>query len=134
MPQSGVYAALGTDMQRGWDLAGRDGGKFGDRTVETVVADEGEDPETGVPAVQKVLQRTRSTSWSAWSTRPPRWACATCSTEAKVADRHQRRRRTTSPASQRPYIWRTSFTNGQVAAAMGAAPGRGESGFGEACT
>ena len=66
IPQSGVYAPLGTDMQHGWDLwLEQNGGKFGDYAVETVVADEGEGPDTGVPAVQRVLQRTRSTSWSA---------------------------------------------------------------------
>ena len=53
VPQSGVYAALGTDMQRGWQLwLDGNGGKFGDYTVETVLADEGETPQTGVPAVQ----------------------------------------------------------------------------------
>src|SRR4029450_6380707 len=48
IPQSGVYAARGTDMQRAWDLwLEQHGGKLGDRTVQTVVADEGETPQTG---------------------------------------------------------------------------------------
>src|SRR5262249_23818780 len=57
VPQSGVYASVGTDMKRGWDLwLERHGGKLGKYEVNTVVADEGETPQTGVPAVQKLLQ------------------------------------------------------------------------------
>ncbi|MGD9525900.1 ABC transporter substrate-binding protein [Pseudonocardia sp.] len=58
IPQSGVYAALATDMKQGWDLwLERNGSTFGDYTVETVVADEGETPQTGGAAVQTVLQQ-----------------------------------------------------------------------------
>ena len=58
IPQSGVYAPLGEDMKAGWDLwLEQHGDKLGGHDVETVVADEGEGPDTGVPAVQKVLQQ-----------------------------------------------------------------------------
>src|SRR5947207_8600251 len=57
IPQAGVYAPLGTDMKRARDLwLERSGNKLGDYTVTTVTADEGETPQTGVPAVQKLLQ------------------------------------------------------------------------------
>lgn len=57
VPQSGVYSSLGTDMQRGWELyLNQNGGMLGGRQVSTVTADEGESPETGVAAVQRVLQ------------------------------------------------------------------------------
>ncbi len=57
IPQAGVYAPLGVDMKRAWDLwLERHATKFAKYTVETVVADEGETPQTGVPAVQKLLQ------------------------------------------------------------------------------
>ena len=60
IPQSGVYAPLGEDMKAGWDLwLEQHGNKLGGREVETVVVDEGEGPDTGVPAVQKVLQQDR---------------------------------------------------------------------------
>ena len=60
IPQSGVYAPLGEDMKAGWDLwLSQHGNKLGGREVETVVVDEGEGPDTGVPAVQKVLQQER---------------------------------------------------------------------------
>src|SRR5262245_12967387 len=57
VPQAGVYAPLGTDMKRAWDLwLERHGGKLGKFEVTTEVADEGETPQTGVPAIQKLLQ------------------------------------------------------------------------------
>ena len=57
VPQSGVYATVGNEVKHGWELwLERHGGKLGNREVTTVVADEGENPQTGVPAVQKLLQ------------------------------------------------------------------------------
>jgi hypothetical protein len=45
VPQAGVYAPLGTDMKRAWELwLERHGGKLGRLEVDTVVADEGEGP------------------------------------------------------------------------------------------
>src|SRR5687768_16001173 len=58
VPQSGVYAGLGEDMQQGWDLwLAQNDRRFGSYAVETVVADEGEIPQTGGAAVQQVLTR-----------------------------------------------------------------------------
>src|SRR5687767_5677924 len=55
IPQAGVYAPLGTDMKRAWDLwLERNSNKLGNYTVTTITADEGETPQTGVPAVQKL--------------------------------------------------------------------------------
>ena len=46
LPQSGVYAPLGADMQRGWDLwLAQHRGTLGGREVVAVVADEGEGPD-----------------------------------------------------------------------------------------
>src|SRR3954468_5899117 len=57
VPQSGVYATVGNEVKHGWELwLEQHGGKLGNREVTTVVADEGESPQTGVPAVQKLLQ------------------------------------------------------------------------------
>ncbi|MEJ3655353.1 ABC transporter substrate-binding protein [Actinomycetes bacterium KLBMP 9759] len=121
VPQSGVYAALGTDMQRGWELwLGQNGGKFGNYTVETVVADEGETPNTGQPAVQKVLQSDSVDVVVGLVNSATALGVANLLTESKkllivtnagAGD--------VTGAKRTPYIWRTSFTNAQVSAAMG---------------
>jgi branched-chain amino acid transport system substrate-binding protein len=121
VPQSGVYAALGTDMQRGWDLWLADHGqKFGNYTVETVVADEGETPQTGVPAVQKVLQSDGVdvvvglvNSATALGVRD------VLSESKKLLIVTNAGAEDVTGKARTPYIWRSSFTNGQIAAAMG---------------
>ena len=65
VPQSGVYAPLGRDMENGFRMyLDAKGGRLGGREVELVVADEGGGPETGVPAAQKLLQQDKVTTWS----------------------------------------------------------------------
>jgi branched-chain amino acid transport system substrate-binding protein len=121
VPKSGVYAALGTDMQAGWDLwLAQNGGKFGDVAVETVVADEGETPQTGQPAVQKVLQSddvdvvvglvnsSTALGVSNLFTESKKLLIVTNAGAADVTGK-----------ARTPYIWRTSFVNAQVSAAMG---------------
>jgi branched-chain amino acid transport system substrate-binding protein len=122
VPRSGVYAALGTDMQRGWELwlAGN-GGKFGDYAVTTVVADEGETPQTGVPAVQKVLQSDvvdvvvgLVNSATALGVRD------TVAESKKILIVANAGAGDITGKARSPYIWRSSFTNAQVSSAMGA--------------
>jgi branched-chain amino acid transport system substrate-binding protein len=122
VPQSGVYAALGTDMQRGWELWLKGhGGTFGNRTVETVLADEGETPQTGVPAVQKVLQSDGVDIVVGLVNSATALGVGDLLKESKKllivtnagAEDVTKKART-------PYIWRSSFTNAQIAAAMGA--------------
>ncbi len=121
VPQSGVYAALGTDMQRGWELwLEQHGGTFGGRRVETVIADEGETPQTGVPAVAKVLQSDSVDIVVGLVNSATALGVGDLLTESKkllvvtnagAAD--------VTGKARTPYIWRTSFTNAQVSAAMG---------------
>lgn len=121
IPQSGVYASLGTDMQRGWDLwLQQHGNRLGDYDVQTVVADEGETPQTGVPAVQRVLQAEQADVVVGIVSSAVALAAAPLVAEAKkillvanagAAD-------VTGKAGN-PYVWRTSFQNAQVAAAAG---------------
>ena len=122
MPQSGVYAALGTDMQRGWELwLEGHGGKFGDRTVETVLADEGETPQTGVPAVQKVLQSDGVDVVVGLVNSATALGVGDLLRESKklLIVTNAGAEDVTGKA-RTPYIWRSSFTNAQIAAAMGA--------------
>lgn len=121
VPQSGVYAALGTDMKAGWDLwLAQNGGRFGDVAVQTVVADEGETPQTGQAAVQKVLQSDGVDVVVGLVNSATALGVANQFTEAKkllvvtnagAAD--------VTGKARTPYIWRTSFVNAQISAAMG---------------
>lgn len=121
IPQAGVYSPLGVDMKRGWDLwIEQHGGKFGDYTVETVVADEGEKPQTGVPAAQRLLQQEQVDVIV---------GIVNSATALGVRDLVHNAKKTLLIANAgaedltkdagSPYIWRVSFSNGQPPAAMG---------------
>jgi branched-chain amino acid transport system substrate-binding protein len=121
IPLAGVYAPLGTDMKRAWDLwLERHGNKLGNYTVNTITADEGETPQTGVPAVQKLLQ---SDSVDVLV------GIVNSSTALGVKDMVAESKKLLVVANagagditgkaRSPYIWRTSFTNAQVTAALG---------------
>lgn len=59
-PLSGPFASAGEDMRRGFRLyLDRHQGKLGDRQVNVVEVDEGAGPETGVPAVRRLISRDR---------------------------------------------------------------------------
>lgn len=121
IPQAGVYAPLGTDMQRGWDLwLARHGGKLGGFDVTTVTADEGETPQTGVPATQRLLQSENCDVLVGIVSSATALGVRDMVSEAKkvLVVANAGANDITGKAAS-PYIWRTSFTNGQVAAAMG---------------
>lgn len=121
VPQSGVYAGLGEDMKQGWDLwLERNGGRFGNYTVETVVADEGETPQTGGAAVQQVLQSDGVDIVVGIVNSAVAINAAPLFAEAKkvlvVANAGAA---AVTGANRNPYVWRSSFQNAQIAAAMG---------------
>ncbi|WP_199435037.1 ABC transporter substrate-binding protein [Qaidamihabitans albus] len=121
VPQAGVYAPLGTDMRRAWDLwLESHDGKLGDYTVETVVADEGETPQTGVPAAQRLLQSDQCDVIVGIVNSATALGVRDIVHEAKkiLIVANAGAEDITAKASS-PYIWRSSFTNGQVAAGMG---------------
>jgi branched-chain amino acid transport system substrate-binding protein len=121
IPQAGVYAPLGNDMKGAWDLwLERHQGKLGDYTVTTVTGDEGESPQTGVPAVQKLLQSDQVDALV---------GIVNSATALGVKDMVSESKKLLlisnagagdiTGKARTPYIWRTSFTNAQVSAAMG---------------
>ncbi|MEQ3551394.1 ABC transporter substrate-binding protein [Pseudonocardia nematodicida] len=121
IPQSGVYAALGVDMQRGWDLwLAQHDNRIGGREVTTVVADEGETPQTGVPAVQRVLQSDQVDVVVGLVNSATALGAAPLMSEArKILVVANAGAADITGASRTPYVWRTSFQNAQVAAAAG---------------
>lgn len=55
---TGIYTAVGTDMRDGFQLyLNTHNNQLGGRTVDLVVADEGDGPATAVPAAQKLLDQ-----------------------------------------------------------------------------
>jgi branched-chain amino acid transport system substrate-binding protein len=121
VPQAGVYAPLGTDMKRAWELwLERHGGKLGKYEVTTIVADEGETPQTGVPAIQKLLQNDQVDVIVGVVSSAVALGARDMVAEAKkllvVANAGAG---AITGAARTPYIWRTSFTNAQVGAVMG---------------
>jgi branched-chain amino acid transport system substrate-binding protein len=121
IPQAGVYAPLGVDMKRAWDLwLERNSTKFGNYTVTTITADEGETPQTGVPAVQKLLQSDQVDVLVGIVNSATALGVKDMVAEAKklllVANAGAN---AITGASRSPYIWRTSFTNSQVSAPLG---------------
>ena len=122
IPQAGVYTPLGEDMQQGWELwLEQNGGKMGDFQVETVIADEGESPDTGVPAVQRLLTEGSVDALVGIVNSATALGVAEQVTEAEVplivANAGAE---AITKAAASPYVWRSSFTNAQIAAAMGA--------------
>lgn len=121
IPQSGVYSSLGTDMQRGWELwLEQNGNRFGNYEVTTVVADEGETPQTGVPAVQRVLQAEQADIVVGIVSSAVALGAAPLVAEArKILVVANAGAAAVTGAGRNPYVWRSSFQNAQVAAAAG---------------
>jgi branched-chain amino acid transport system substrate-binding protein len=121
VPQSGVYATVGNEMKHAWELwIERHGGVLGNRAVTTIVADEGESPQTGVPAVQKLLQSDQVDAIVGIIS-----SAIALGAKDKVAEARKLMivanagAGAITGAAKSPYIWRTSFTNAQVASVMG---------------
>ncbi|CCG03441.1 ABC transporter substrate-binding protein [Blastococcus saxobsidens] len=121
VPQAGVYTPLGEDMRQGWELyLEQNDGMLGCYTVETEVADEGESPDTGVPAVQRLLTEGNVDALVGVVSSAVALGVADPVTEAQVPliiANAGAEDITKGAASD--YVWRTSFTNAQIAAAMG---------------
>jgi branched-chain amino acid transport system substrate-binding protein len=120
VPTSGVYAPLGEDMQQGFQLyLEQNGGELGGREVELEVVDEGETPDTGVPAAQGLIQddvdavvgivnsATALGVRDAFEEAQVPLIIANAGADAITGEQSS------------DYVWRTSFSNGEVAAALG---------------
>jgi branched-chain amino acid transport system substrate-binding protein len=121
VPQSGVYSPLGADMRQGWQLwLDQHGGMIGELDVDTVVADEGEGPETGVAAAQRLIQEERCDVLVGIVNSAVALGVADMVNESETLLLVANAGAGDITADARsPFIWRTSFSNAQVAAAMG---------------
>ncbi len=120
IPQAGVYTPLGVDMQRGWELwLDRHDNMLGGYDVETVIADEGEGPDTGVPAVQGVLQNDGVDIVVGIVNSATALGVADTFAEAqKVLVIANAGAAAITGESTNPYVWRASFVNAQVVVPM----------------
>jgi branched-chain amino acid transport system substrate-binding protein len=120
VPTSGVYAPLGEDMKQGFNLfLEQNGGQLGGHEVDLQVVDEGETPDTGVPGAQRLIQddvnavvgivnsATALGVRDAFEEAQVPLIIANAGADAITGDRSS------------DYVWRTSFSNGEVAAALG---------------
>lgn len=119
LPASGVYEPLGVDMTRGWELyLEQNDGMLGDREVEVVTADEGEGPDVGVPATTRVITQDQAdvvvgivNSATALGVKE---GLASSEVPLIVANAGA-----DDLADGSEWVWRTSFTNGGIAASLG---------------
>lgn len=121
IPRAGVYSPLGEDMKQGWDLwLKQNNSRFGSYEVETVVADEGESPQTGVAAAQRLLNEDRCDVIVGIVSSAAALGVANLVNEAKkpliIANAGAG---ALTGDARSPYIWRTSGTNAQWASPMG---------------
>jgi branched-chain amino acid transport system substrate-binding protein len=123
VPLSGVYAPLGEDMRNGLKLyLDQHSGELGRRTIKIVTADEGDGPQTGVPAAQKLVTQDQATAVV---------GVVNSATALGLRDFFDESKRPLlvanagaddiTGARKSEYVWRTSFANGKVGAALGPA-------------
>lgn len=120
MPQSGVYASLGTDMKQGFQLyLDQNDNKLGGKDVDIVEVDEGSDPQTGVPATERLINQDQVSAAVGLVNS------ATAAAVGPTFDGAQVPLLITNAGSDQlsedvsDFVWRTSFTNATVAGALG---------------
>jgi branched-chain amino acid transport system substrate-binding protein len=121
VPKSGVYAPLGSDMEKGFTLYLKEhGNKLGGKNVTVKLVDEGGGPETGVPAGQSLAQDDSVNAVVGVVNSAIALGLKDSFKEAKkplIIANAGANAITGAAASE--YVWRTSFANSEVAGAMG---------------
>ena len=122
VPLSGVYASLGEDMTQGFELyLEENDGQLGGREIEVSSADEGEGPQSGVPAATRLVTQDQVSAVVGIVNSAVALGVKDTFVQEEVPLIIANAGADEINADSSPYIWRTSFTNGQVAAALGAA-------------
>lgn len=123
VPLAGVYAPLGEDMQDAFQLyLDQHDGKLGGRTVELVVADEGDSPDTGVPAAQRLVTQDQAAAVVGIVSSAVALGVRDLFHESQVPLIVANAGANAITGEQgSEYIWRTSFSNGKVAGVLGPA-------------
>ena len=120
-PQSGPNVAFGTDLKRGWDLwLQQKQGMLGDYVADVVPADEGTTPQAATAAVQKLLQTDKVDIVVGLVDDAAAQAVVPLMVAAKklllVAGAGAS---DVTKKARSAYVWRTSYSDPQLAAPMG---------------
>lgn len=122
VPLSGVYASLGEDMTQGFELyLDQNDGELGGREIDLVSADEGESPQTGVPAVTKLVTQDQVSAVVGIVNSATALGVKDTFVQSEVPLIIANAGANDITADASPYIWRTSFVNGAVGASLGEA-------------
>ncbi|WP_432559831.1 ABC transporter substrate-binding protein [Granulicoccus sp. GXG6511] len=120
VPKSGVYAALGKDMEQGFKLyLEQHDNKLGGKEVQLVEVDEGAGPQTGVPATERLITQDQVGAVVGIVNSATAAGLQRTFNESEVPLIVTNAGADTLTETPSDYIWRTSFTNGGVAEALG---------------
>lgn len=118
VPQSGIYKTLGDDMRAGFELyVEQNDGQLGGREVKLSFADEGETPESGRSAAEKLVKQDKVLAVS---------GVVSSATMLGVQDLFEGQGVPLVGSNASPttlndvqYIWRTSYVNDEPGKALG---------------
>lgn len=118
VPQSGVYNALGNDMKAGFEVyLEQQGNKLGGREVKVVLADEGETPESGRAAAEKLVKRDKVDAVVGVVSSATMMGVKDLFESSKIPLVGSNASPTT--LTDTTYIWRTSYVNDEPGIALG---------------
>ncbi|MFH5821920.1 ABC transporter substrate-binding protein [Georgenia sp. AZ-5] len=122
VPLSGVYAPLGEDMQQGFELYLEEhDNQLGGYDVDLVSVDEGEGPQAGVPATQKLVTQDQVSAVVGIVNSATAAGLRDTFIQAEVPFIVANAGADEITAEPSDYIWRTSFVNSTVGGSIGAA-------------
>jgi branched-chain amino acid transport system substrate-binding protein len=118
VPQSGVYNALGNDMKAGFEVyLEQHGNKLGGRTVQLVVADEGETADSGKAAADKLVKQDKVAAVVGVVNSAVMNGVKDLFESSKIPLIGSNASPTTLTGME--YIWRTSYVNDEPGVALG---------------
>lgn len=120
VPQSGVYAGLGEDMTQGFELyLEQADNQLSGYDIEVVSADTGEGPQSAVPAASRLVTQEKADVVTGIVSSASALALRDTFVQAEVPLIIGNAGANDITADPSPYIWRTSYTNGEVSGAIG---------------
>lgn len=122
VPLSGVYAPLGEDMQQGFELyLDENDGQLGGYDIDLVSVDEGEGPQVGVAATQRLVTQDQVSAAVGIVNSATAAGLKDTFVQSEVPLIVANAGADGLTEDPSPYIWRTSFVNSTVGASLGAA-------------